>query len=312
MKAINLILSAAKAKKYAEAYEDSPLVNEIEGIGLHPEINEHLESGNIHSPAVLSAVTKTARRLIKAGHSTGFESDRPKKGSSRAVFFPSEPHKIILDGKPTGAHSVVKIAFPGVLDKYTGDETLLGQHQNSIENDYFAQKHWGVLRRKDDHSGHFETNHETGILPPVFDSHPNDHWLHMGRIRKAKAADWKKLTKTPDFPKGITHEQMYDTLMHHYAQAHGQKWHAAEKHDIDKLSEHPFIHTVNDFVATMGQHPGDYHVDNMGVYEHPHGSKHLVISDYGFSTEVAKMYHNARKNQQRAYENRMFNLWRHV
>ena len=293
MKSIFQILSAAKSRKIAEAYNNAPTINEIENLGLHPDIQKHLQNENIYAPHVLNAVTNAARTLIKSGHETGLSDAKPKKGSSRAVFFPNQPHKIKLDGKDTDVHSVIKIAFPGHLDKHNDSGTLLGQHQNHVEHDWFAQSQWGVLRHNSD-DGSYSTNHERGILAPVFNGHHDDHWLHMGRVRPAKAADWKELTKTKDFPKGITHNDMYHTLTHDYYQAHGMNYHFKPK-EYDKLQEHPLIQNMSDFVSTMGQHPGDFHKGNMGVFEHPHGGKHLVISDYGFSSEVHKLYNNARK-----------------
>lgn len=296
MKSILEILVAAKAKQYEDVYPESPIIMEVEGVGLHPEIENHLNTSS-NPNHVFNSVTKSARNIIKRGETTGLAEDKPKKGSSRAVFFPKNPHKITLDGNEAHVHSVVKIAFPGHLDKYNKSGSLLGQHQNQTESDYFAQSHWGIIRPTQDHKPNsYETNHERGVLAPVFDSHPDDHWLHMGRVRPVKKGEFRELTKTKEFPKGISHQDMFHTLMHHHEECHGRTHYGGGNRNYDKLSEHPFIHNMNDFVQTMGQHPGDYATRNMGVFEHPSGSKHLVISDYGFSHTVAKHYNDARKN----------------
>lgn len=45
----------------------------------------------------LNRFVKEAKRLLKNGEETGLESDKPKKGSSRAVFFSKGLMKICLD-----------------------------------------------------------------------------------------------------------------------------------------------------------------------------------------------------------------------
>lgn len=280
-------------------------LHEIKSLDLHPDIQKHLDEheDKPYTRSLLSKISSTAKKLIKAKQDTGLENDKPKKGSSRAVFFPRKPHSYKLDGKDVKSHSVVKIAFHGDLDSHTGDPETLGVHQNRTESDYFAQKQWGIIKPKEHpHSGEYETNHDSGVLAPVFDSHPDNHWIHQGRVRSFKPGEFKHLTKTPEFPKGISHDDFHKTLMYHHEMAHGRLT-SNEKHkaEFEHLSNHPFIAKALDFTQTMGQHPGDYNKRNMGVFEHPDGSLHPVISDYGFSHEVAKLYAKARKNKMSIY-----------
>lgn len=265
---------------------------------LHPDLHKILNDDSpIHHK--LRQFSAMVRKKIKGGEETGLESSKPKKGSSRAVFFPKDPHNVHIDGKPAQVHTVVKVAFPGHLDKWNHSGMLLGEHQNMTESDHLAQQSYGVLRH--DGENNYKTNHD-GVLPPLFDSHPENHFIHIGRVRPLRVNEFKELTKTPEFPNGITHDEMYHTLMHHHEQAHGRNYYQRPKNEA-ALSEHPLIRNMLDFVQTMGQHPGDYDKRNMGVFDHPHGSRHIVISDYGFSHAVAHEYQQARKNMAKAHWN---------
>ncbi len=245
----------------------------------------------------LSRFTKKARELLKKGEDTGLESDKPKKGSSRAVFFPKEHKQITLDGKPTGIRSVVKIAFPGQLDKWMkGDERLLGEHQNEFEADSFTSNNYGMLR--ENHDGSYSTNHE-GVLAPVLSRHPDHHHLEMGHVSPIKKSDFQRLTATESHPKGLKFEDMYSALNKEYNEAHGQPSGVPESHTDEKhehIMQHPFVQNVADMMFSTGFHPGDISMRNMGIWTHPHtGTQHPVMSDYGFSDDVAKHYWNRRK-----------------
>lgn len=278
-------------KKYAPAYGNFHIVTETVGSGLHPEIEQHLSSESDHAGHIFNNVTRSVRSLIRRGEATGLSDDKPKKGSSRAVLFLKQPHKISLDGKEAHIPTVLKVAFHGHLDSYNDSGALLGQHQNAAEGSWTAQKHYSVIHEGE--NGEYHTNPE-GILPPLFNKHPEDHWLHVARIRPVRAGEYRELTKTPDFPKGISHEEMFHTLMHHHEAAHGRTWNKKGMNH-ERISGHPMVSQMLNFVADEGQHPGDYVKRNMGVFEHPHGSKHLVISDYGFSHDVVKEYQKARE-----------------
>lgn len=270
---------------------------------LHPDLQAELESPQ--GKTRLPRFAKKVRTMIKSGQDTGLQDDKPKKGSSRAVFFPKAPHPVHVDGKPVQIPTVVKIAFHGQLDHFNKSGMLLGEHQNLTERDPFSQQHYSILSPTDK-PHHYTTNHERGILAPVFDSHVDGHYLHMARIRPLKKGEFRELTKTPEFPKGISHTDMYHTLMHHHEEAHGRHYPFMSP-DVDKFTEHPLINKMLDFVQTAGQHPGDYATRNMGVFDHPDGSRHIVVSDYGFSHSVAQEYNNARKNLVREMNNQRIN-----
>lgn len=279
-------------------------IEDLQGLGtyilseeLHSDIQSAMDS-ETDPKQKLNAVTKVARGLIAKGQDTGLESDKPKKGSSRAVFFPKQPKKINLDGHDVETPSAVKIAFAGSLDKYNKSGRLLGQHQNEVESDHWINRAYGIA--SPDHEGKWHTNEE-GILPPHFGHHEDHHHLEMGRVEKITSKGFKDATKHPDFPKGITHKEFYDTVVHNWAQAHGQRHYCGTSEErMEQLQDHPLISKVTDFVGNTDNHPADMNTGNMGLWHHPvTGKKHVVLSDFGFSKNVAREYNEARKEKSR-------------
>lgn len=263
---------------------------------MHPDIKTILDSESLPTHHVFKAVSKKISDLGKQGIDSGIEDGKPKKGSSRAVYFPKDHKEITVDGTKTKTPTAIKIAFEGQLDKHHGEDTLLGQDQNRLESDHHINSGYGVLSY--DHEGHYKTNHH-GVLAPVFESHSEGHHLEMGRVEKYNAKDLANHTKNEDFPKGLKHEQIYNSLNYEHNQAHGgRNWsHTQEPKDHDKIIEHPYVSSMISMMHDSGMHPGDLSPNNMGVYVHPvTGHRHPVIIDYGFSNDIAKKYHKARMN----------------
>lgn len=253
----------------------------------------------------LNAVVKKTRELIKAGHETGMESDKPKKGSSRAVFFPKDNKEISVDGKKTSSPTAVKIAFAGVLDKHHGEKSLLGEDQNRLESDHFVNRTYGILGHKSGGVDHeYESSHHEsgGVLAPVFSTHEDHHHLEMGRVTKLNTKDTAEATKTKEFPKGLKHDEIRDAMIHEHATAHGSFFHPTYPRNnpdhLEKVKSHPWVEHAIDMMHNTGMHPADLHEENMGIYHHPvTGKKHLAIIDYGFSNDISKKYTKARQNQ---------------
>lgn len=270
---------------------------------LHHEIKNIIDSNSIDSRHKLNYITKAARRLLIKGEDTGLESAKPKKGSSRAVFFPSQAKEIELDGKKTKVKTAVKIAFPGQLDPHHTSNMLLGEHQNMVEGDPDTTSTYGII--KETTPGKFVTN-PSGVLVPVFHVHPEYHHLEVGKIEKYNAEDLRNYTKNRDFKKGITHTQFHDALNIMYSNAHGQSHYAEHKYSGDQLEDiqnHPFVNAAAMMMYDSGMHPGDLSPRNMGVFVHPHTkTRHPVIADYGFTTDIARLYTEARRNQYRKQE----------
>lgn len=279
---------------YLGMYANSQVLTEK----VHQEIQDIMDNSDIPVSRKLTEVSKKARQLIKSGVDTGMESDKPKKGSSRAVFFPKEPKKINVDGVDTSTKTAVKIAFPGVLDRHHGEDTTLGQDQNAKESDRFINNNYGILHH--DRGSYKSNDHESGgVLAPVFETHEENHHLEMGRIDKLDTKSVGEATKTKEFPKGLKHDEIQDSMMHEHAMAHGQRKPSSnhsEEH-LDKVKEHPWVEHAISMMHDSGMHPGDLRKANMGIYTHPvTGKKHLAIIDYGFSNEIAKKYTKARLN----------------
>jgi len=288
-----------------EAYENMYSNSTILSEAIHQEIQDIMDSDKIDPKNKLNAISKKARDLIKSGKDTGMESDKPIKGSSRAVFFPKDHKEITVDGVKTKTPTAVKIAFPGKLDKYHGESTTLGEDQNALESDHYINKNYGVIH----HTGNGQhsyasSDHESGgVLAPVLSTHPDNHHLEMGKVSKFNAKDFGEATKTKDFPKGIKLGDAQSAMMHHHSMAHGQgsRLNGHSEESMDKISNHPWVEHAISMMHDSGMHPGDVSPRNMGIYTHPvTGKKHGVMIDYGFSNDIAKKYHKARMGAAKA------------
>lgn len=276
-------------------YEQYQLITEA----LHPSIQAAIDS-NIHPKHKLKAVAAAIKKVATDGEDTGLEhGNKPKKGSSRAVYFPKDEHKYNLDGKEAKSKTVVKVAYPGALDKYNRSGALLGEHQNNTEADHYINQQHGMLHR--DEHGNYHTNHEHGVLAPMFEAHHDGHYIHHGRVRPLKKGDFRKLTKTPEHPDGISHDELYCHLNNEHERAHGRPARYMESDEqAEHTASHPLVRKMHHFIANAGQHPGDLVQSNLGVWKHPHtGKEHIVVADYGFSHEVAKHYQEAAREKVR-------------
>ena len=293
MKYINEIIS--------EAYESMYGKSEILTEKIHSDIQSIMDNENIPAASKLSLVSRKSKALIKIGSETGLESDKPKKGSSRAVFFPKDPKEIHVDGNQVKTHTAVKIAFSGQLDKHHGESTLLGEDQNALESDHHINNNYGILRRE--HGDQYKSSdHESGgVLAPVFETHPEHHHLEMGRIEPCTTKNIAEATKHKNFTKGLSHDEIFDAMNHEHKMAHGQDGSRSgsckysEDH-LEKVKEHPWVEHAISMMHDSGMHPADLAKRNMGVYQHPvTGKKHLAIIDYGFSSDISKKYTKARR-----------------
>jgi len=282
-------------KKYNLSEE---LHNELKNTLNEPELDRE---GDPYQRAKLNqkklnAFTKKTRALIKSGEDTGLEGDTPKKGSSRAVYFPKESKDVTIDGQKTKQPTAIKIAFAGQLDHYTGHPNLLGEEQNNVESDPFTQAHHSMLYRNTD--GSYSTN-ENGVVAPVLDK-PKDHnhWLEMARCPNLTKTKFKELTKTDTHPKGLNFDHFHKTLLDDYYANHGGAAGSGLSDSIKhNVRQHPLYEKMEDFVYNTANHPADMHIGNWGEWTHPvTGKKYPVVRDFGCSGDVAKLYSEARKN----------------
>jgi hypothetical protein len=264
---------------------------------VHPQIEAAAKGA--YTPSRLANVSKTIRNLLKTGADTGLQDSKPKKGSSRAVYFPTEPAHVTIDGAQTNMPHVMKVAFHGTLDSHTEDKKdhgLLGESQNRHE--VGASQDYATLKKNPD--GSFRHNPE-GFLPPLLSKSDNHEYISVGRVEPLKSGEFRSLTKNEDFPKGISHKEFYDAVNKNWQESNGQNHYSSiSEEKLEKVSEHPLVNRAIDFSLGTDTHPADFNPRNLGVWTHPvTGEKHIVASDAGFSRFVAKRYHDARMNQMR-------------
>jgi len=258
---------------------------------VHSEITDVLDS-QYPAKSKLNLITKKVRHLISKGIDTGLEGDKPKKGSSRAVFFPKDKKPVTVDGVNTSIPTAIKIAFHGALDNDTGSPYLLGEHQNEHEGDGMHQFH-AIIRNIHDRG--YVTNHD-GVVAPVLSNHPEHHWLEMFRTPDISKSKFKQLTKTKDMPNGMDFDRFSNVIMNDYDLSLGKRPRYSKDKEHDAYMEHPLTNNVLYFSANTGTHPGDITtIHNWGVFTHPvTGKESPVIRDYGYNDTVAKLYHKAR------------------
>lgn len=283
----------ARVKSIMGSMEDKNAKRIVEE--LHQRIKDVLDDQHIPVRDKNNYVSGLARQLINAGEDSGLEDSEPKQGSSRAVYFPSEHRKIKLDGHLVQTPTVVKIAFPGWLDRYNKSGSLLGEHQNQVESDPEVTKH-GVIRRTK--NGDYETNPQ-GILVPHFGNHEGNHWVELGRVEtlgELAPGAMAAVTKTEEMPEGLNHRRFSHVLDKGWSEAHGkrERWDDWE----NKIRNHPLVRKAEHLIGETGLNPGDFTEDNMGIWTHPvTGEKHVVISDYGYDNNVAKHYYAAKQER---------------
>lgn len=261
---------------------------------VHPELQEILDS-DIHKHYKFNTFTKKIRDMVKNGQDTGLTDDKPKKGSSRAVLFHKDPHQLTIDGVETSMPTVLKVAFSGTLDKHLPHgEQLLGEAQNQHE----ASLRYPFSILQHDHGNEWHTN-EHGFLPPMIDFDPEGKWNHVAKVEPINAKDFRTATTNEDFPKGISHAEFHDALLHHFNVAHGDHSYSTQNDEkLACLQQHPLVEKALDMCLNTDTHPGDFHKANMGLWTHPvTGEKHVVASDAGFSKNVMRLYNKARKIQ---------------
>ena len=276
---------------------------------LHPELqNEIADTSN--RVAVQTRISKKIKDLVDRGEKTGLEGNQPK-GSSRAYLQHSDQEDIMLDKKPAKITVGTKVAIRATLDKFHNkpkyDGMSLGQLQNKAEGaDHYVNSRYRILTENTDKVGHlngsFSSNKEDGIFPPLLShDHTNHQYTQIGHCRDIKtAAEFKELTKHPDYPKGITHNDFCAALNREHDRNNGRYWGGTSDQEshLDHISKHPIVQKFMNYHNETGNPPYDYaQRKNLGVFEHPDGSKHLVARDHGFDTEVAHAYKVARINQ---------------
>ena len=205
-----------------------PLYEEV-----HTEIMDILD-GQYPAKNKLNLMAKTVRNLISKGVDTGLEDDKPKRGSSRAVYLPKDKKPITLDGIKTSLPTAIKIAFHGALDDDTGSNQLLGEHQNKHEADSMHLYHSII---KPDSNNNYTTNTD-GVIAPILSYHPEHHWIEMPKVTDLKKSKFKELTKSKELPNGMDYDKFSKVIMNDYDMSVGKRPRYAKDSDHDKYIEH--------------------------------------------------------------------------
>lgn len=270
---------------------------------LHPELQNVVLGGGSNKSKQKQLVDKI-KDLTSRGESTGIEGNMPK-GSSRAYMQHAEPENVIVDKKIVPMKVGTKVAIKSVLDRYHNRKEHDGMHLGALQNHAENNDHWvNNTYRALTHTGHghFETNTDRGIFPPLLDHDEKDHqWTKVGHARDVKSSDWKKLTKTKNFPQGITHSDFVNTLVRHHNLNNGKHWEASDEKEahMDRVQHHPLVQKFLDYHGNTGNSPADYRQQkNLGVWKHPvDGTEHIVARDHGFDNAVQTAYQKAHKKR---------------
>lgn len=271
---------------------------------LHPELNI-IATSRLKSGSKQGLLSKKIKELNERGEKTGIEGNMPK-GSSRAYLQHSEPHEIILDGKSAKIKTGTKIAIKSGLDRHHNSSHYnglsLGELQNQTEGgkDHYTQ-HYRILKHDPKRTGHYKTNEEEGIFPPLIDHDEENHtWTHVGHVRDIKEKEFQTLTKTPSHPEGIKHFEFVKTLVRHHDMNEGKhrEYHKDIEKKLDIIEKHPLVQKFINYHDNSYEPPHDYlNIKNLGVFEHPNGTKHIVARDHGFSNTVRSAYADARETE---------------
>lgn len=268
---------------------------------LHPELQNIVTTGVASKRKKQQLLADKIKELTLRGEPTGIEGNMPQ-GSSRAYLRHSEPHIMSIDGVPSQIPVGTKVAIRAALDKHhkakNYDGLSLGRLQNSAENgDSYVNDRFRVLRKNG--INNYSTNDEHGIFPPLIEHDPNHEWSLVGHSGDISKKDFKTLTATESHPNGISHDDFMDVLERDYNRNNGRYWKLSDKEEqrLDGIESHPLIQKFLHHQRETDTPPYDYsQIKNLGVFEHPDGSKHIVARDHGFSSQVQNAYKEARAN----------------
>jgi hypothetical protein len=264
---------------------------------LHPELQHIVKSVPGNGTSKQTILAKKIKELSSRGEHTGIEGNMPK-GSSRAYMKHNETYHTTVDDKPAKFSIGTKVAIKSRLDKHHDkkkyDNLSLGQLQNRTENDDgFIDNHRVLIKNHDSNS--YETNHD-GIFPPLVHHDEQHHnYSTVGHSRDIKAGEFRHLTKTTEHPEGISHNEFTRALNRDHQRNIGKHWPMYDDKHLDHIEKHPLVQKFLNYHRNTGQNPYDYgQQKNMGIFEHPNGSKHIVARDHGFDNHVAEAYKKAR------------------
>lgn len=268
---------------------------------IHKELHDVISSSPITAKNKHKEIASKIKEITDRGEQTGVEGSMPK-GSSRLYLKHDKPIDVKIDGKKAKLQTGTKVAIRSNLDRHHDHKFFggsLGQIQMEAENGEFSNSRGNrVLEKVGENE--FKTN-KHGIFPPLIDHDElGNSWSHVGHVRDVSQKEFRELTKTKSHPQGITHKDFYVTLIREHNKSEGKHWQGSperEKH-FDKVIEHPLVERFNVYHSNTGEPPHDYmEIKNLGVFEHPNGTKQIVSRDHGFNENVRSAYLRSRRKK---------------
>ena len=268
---------------------------------LHPELQDIVHAKTTHKAKQVQ-LSQKIKELSLRGEKLGIERNMPK-GSSRSYLKHTDDKDVEVDGKKTKLPVGTKVAIKSSLDVWHNKDDhggfSLGALQNEAEaGDHYVNSRYRILTKDSDHPHKFVSNHEHGIFPPLIDhDHENHEWSHVGHVEDITGKQFRDMTRSKDYPLGVSHKDFYDTLMRRHNENNGRHWTGSKGREelLNKLDNHPLIKKFHAYHDETGNSPSDYHqLGNLGIWRHPDGSSHIVARDHGFTNDVANAYKTAR------------------
>ena len=222
-----------------------------------------------------------------------------KHGSTRAVYFPTNKRKIILDNIETEIETVLKVAKPH--KKGIDTNSKLGKLQNKIEIS-LSKTEYNIFTKNLD--GSFTTNHN-GILATIIEHDVNNNWVEMLRVVNPMTIPiFNEFTGGEGFPAGLFYPDVDLSVKDYYRKLIKKENEImADLIDEEKykiIIQHPWIKIYLSMVVKYGIYPSDFSLRNLGYIIHPISKqKYMVICDYGYTEN----YHNILVPLEEAHEN---------
>jgi hypothetical protein len=226
----------------------------------------------------------------------GKVSDEIKKGSTRLVYFPINPRKIILDGIDVEIETVLKVAKSHTLELNSG-ECDLGKCQNRIEFALNSSKY--TLFAKNSNLTY--TTNNTVLLSTIINSDPNNNWIEMIKVNQLTPALFNEITATEIYYCGLGFIDVQNCFFRYYTNMHKAENEQVPSYiDDDKyffIIEHPWVKMYLDFMKNFNLVPFDFTLKNLGYIEHPISkNKIILLCDYGFTEEYNKFFDLVEEN----------------
>lgn len=220
----------------------------------------------------------------------GAVSKQTKQGSTRIVYFPVNKKRIIIDGVETLVDTVLKVAKPHTIERYT-DRCDLGIFQNKTEMSDIHSK-YGILVKNQDET---YTTNPNGILSPILNQDARGNWIEMLRLEPMTPYHFNGLTANQEYPAGLSFDNAMKTAQKYYSNL--AKLEGISHPDYieeglyQNIKQHPWMKLYLSWMEVNDMSPFDFVTKNLGYFSHPLTTEKTIgICDYGFSEEYDKYF----------------------